>query len=188
MHLTQKELLNEFHYEDGKVFKKLKSPKSIRKYGSNLIEVGTEKDGRCRIGFKSKKFYRNVIVAIMHGHEEANYLDVDHIDQDKLNDKIENLRIGTRSENCSNKNVKPGKLGYRGVKQSQRGNPYATIKVGQEHIYLGSNESLEECAIAYNVAAINHFNKFATLNVIPGHHIWNSSKVTPEMIKYINNK
>ena len=42
--------------------------------------------------------------------------DIDHIDGDKLNNKFENLRLATESQNCSNRKRKSNNSsGYKGV-------------------------------------------------------------------------
>ena len=42
---------------------------------------------------------------------------VDHIDGDKTNNKIENLRAATKEENCHNQKIRStNKSGYKGVK------------------------------------------------------------------------
>jgi len=68
----------------------------------------------------SKKFYvvsgpRDILMhrVVMNAPEG---MDVDHISGDPLDNRKENLRICTRSENCRNKNVRAdSKSGYKGV-------------------------------------------------------------------------
>lgn len=90
----------------------------------------------------------------------------DHIDQNKLNNKRNNLRLCTGSQNLSNKGrIKTNTSGYKGVCSSGR-KWMAQITVNYKNIYLGTFPTKELAAFAYNEAAIKHFGEFASLNVI----------------------
>ena len=70
-------------------------------------------------------------------------LQVDHIDRDKLNNNVTNLRMVTQSENNFNTDAK----GYYYNKQKKR--YMASIKAYGEYIYLGVYETEEEARKAY---------------------------------------
>lgn len=89
--------------------------------------------------------------------------DIDHIDRNRDNNAIANLRPATRSQNMSNGGVrKDSKSGYRGVTwHAQNKSWRATIqKDGKQH-YLGCYKNVEDAAEAYRVAAIKIFGQFA---------------------------
>ena len=70
--------------------------------------------------------------------------EIDHIDNDKSNNNIENLRIVNHSENNQNK------LSTKGYTWDKRDNKYkAQIKVNKKHHNLGCYDTAEEARDAY---------------------------------------
>jgi hypothetical protein len=64
--------------------------------------------------------------------------EIDHIDGDGLNNKIENLRIVDRLGNCRNKRIsKSNRSGATGVKASGK-KWIAQIKINRKSVYLGT--------------------------------------------------
>ncbi len=93
---------------------------------------------------------------------------VDHIDGNPLNNQKSNLRICDCSENNRNQ-IKNSRntSGYKGVFLRCDKNKWcAKIKIRQKQINLGSFNTKEEAAIAYNQAAIKYHGEFALLNKI----------------------
>jgi len=95
-------------------------------------------------------------------------MDVDHINGDPLDNRKENLRICTRSENCRNKKVRAdSKSGFKGVYQTKNGRFQAYIgnpnKVSR-NIKLGTYDTPEEAARAYDKKAIELHGEYVYLN------------------------
>jgi hypothetical protein len=95
----------------------------------------------------------------------------DHKDRDGLNNQKSNLRWATASEQRMNTSIASNNTsGYRGVyfaRDKPRKSPWKSrIEPHGEAITLGYFETKEEAALAYNVAAVEIFGEFATLNVI----------------------
>lgn len=89
--------------------------------------------------------------------------DIDHIDRNKLNNRRENLRAATRSQNKAWSGYSKSKSGYRGV--SQRGNKWmAQITAKQKTLCLGTFDTPEKAHAAYCEAAKKHFGEFANLD------------------------
>ena len=86
-------------------------------------------------------------------------LHVDHINGDRLDNRPENLRLLTASQNArSYRSVSPSAASpYRGVGWSKRWEKYTSgIKVNNKSINLGLYTSEKEAAIAYNYSALGH--------------------------------
>lgn len=76
---------------------------------------------------------------------------VDHINQDKLDNRRSNLRLATKSLNALNSAKTKSKAGYRGVMARQgKGKPYsARITVRGKQIHLGCFDTALEAHEAY---------------------------------------
>lgn len=94
---------------------------------------------------------------------------VDHINGNPLDNRKENLRICTRSQNqCNQKTWKSTKSSrYKGVSwRPDRSKWCAYISKNGKRKSLGCYHSEHEAAEAYNKKAIDLFGEFAKLNVI----------------------
>jgi hypothetical protein len=97
-------------------------------------------------------------------------METDHINHDRLDNRKENLRICTHSENMRNqlKNSK-NKTGYKGVRFLEyriSKNPWnAYIKINHQFVNLGFYSTPEDAARKYDQAAKELFGDFALLNL-----------------------
>ena len=91
---------------------------------------------------------------------------VDHIDGNKVNNHLENLRWATHAENSRNmKKHTDGSSVYNGVSLHKQSNKWvAKIQINGKPKHLGLFESEREAAEVYNAAAIEHYGEFAKLN------------------------
>lgn len=92
---------------------------------------------------------------------------VDHIDQNKLNNKSENLRICTNQENTRNTKSRKGSTSkYKGVCWDNETKKWlAQICIGKgKHKNLGRFINEEDAAKAYDAAAKLYHGEFAYLN------------------------
>ena len=94
---------------------------------------------------------------------------VDHIDRNKLNNCINNLRWATNQENQMNstktKNKKTSK--YKGFSWFKACNKWkAQIKLNGKSFHLGYFDNEKDAARAYNNKALELFCEFANLNEI----------------------
>jgi len=98
----------------------------------------------------------------------------DHKDHDTLNNRRNNLRIATHSQNMANrsshKNSTSKFLGVS-IETHKRGNKifkywHAVISKDRKITFFGHFKTEELAALAYNEAAIKLHGEFANLNVI----------------------
>lgn len=122
---------------------------------------GSAKAG-CKAGFLSNGY---IIIKIfsrrMYAHRLAWFMrygiwpenEIDHIDGDKSNNRIANLRPANRSENCSNKRIRSDNTsGYKGVRKD--GNLWRSriMKNGKSY-NLGWYSTPQEAHQTYCIAA-----------------------------------
>lgn len=105
-------------------------------------------------------------------HVITGYPRVDHRDGDGLNNRRENLRAATMTQNNQNRRASrtaasrfKGVFTNSGFTNSGRGLPWkAGIKVGARSIHLGYFGSEDDAARAYDAAAREHFGEWAAVN------------------------
>lgn len=93
-------------------------------------------------------------------------LHIDHIDGDKRNNSISNLRICSHNENQHNQGIRStNKSGYKGVSFAKNIKKWhAQICVNKKVKSLGFFEHKVDAARAYDQAAINLHGEFAWTN------------------------
>ena len=128
-------------------------------FGSNFRAARTiRKDGK-----KTTELLSRFLMNPTEGEE------VDHANHDTLDDRRQNLRCCTHSENMANMRKFSGTSRYKGV--SCHGNRWqAKIRVNRKQIHLGRFDTQEQAALIYNDAARAHFGEFAHLNSVGGRH------------------
>jgi hypothetical protein len=94
---------------------------------------------------------------------------VDHINGDSLDNRRENLRVGTHRQNLANRSAIPGRSSrWLGVHKRTENNTWrAQIKLNGKYTSLGSFADEGDAAMAYNAAALAEYGEFARLNAAP---------------------
>lgn len=112
--------------------------------------------GYRRVRYRRKHYLAHRLVWL-HVVGEWPQDEIDHIDRNKLNNRIENLRVVGRKHNQQNQRAarKDNSLGTRGV-CVKRGRYVAQISIDGKVTHLGYYQSAEEAQAAYNKARAKH--------------------------------
>lgn len=97
-------------------------------------------------------------------------MQIDHINRMKLDNRRDNLRICTNSENQRNKiSTVNSTSQYKGVSYNpQRRKWVAVIGLNKKTIWIGRFDKESDAALAYNKKAKDLHGEFALLNIIEG--------------------
>ena len=88
---------------------------------------------------------------------------LDHINRDRLDNRKENLREATPSQNTANSKIRPSRSGFKGVRKV--GKKYeAKINFKGKTTRLGMHPTAEDAARAYNEACRKIHGEFGVLN------------------------
>ena len=156
--VTQERLKELFDYQDGALIR--------RKGGrSAVIAMGVKRYERVSVDGKIQALHR-MIYLWNHGHLPKT---LDHIDGDRANNKIENLREATQQQNCLNrKHHSNSKSPYKNVylqaptkKAEWKRNWVVRITVAGKSKYIGSFEDLELADLVATEARDKFHGQFA---------------------------
>lgn len=85
---------------------------------------------------------------------------VDHVNGDKLDNRKENLRICTPTQNRANSKARSDGSGVKGVHLQKAGNYTASICHNREVQYLGTFDKIEDAKKVYDERAKELFGEF----------------------------
>jgi hypothetical protein len=152
--ITQEKLKELVDYVDGKLIAKINS--KVRKVGDALSSLTDKGYLRASVGGKSYRVHR-LIFLYHHGYMPTQ---VDHIDGNRMNNRIENLREATSSQNNQNRKA-TSSSGIKGViwhKQSRKW--VASICINRKSVHLVSFLFIEEAALVANKARQSTHGEF----------------------------
>ena len=140
-----------FNYKDGDLYwkKNNKMAGSLKPTGYIVVEVN------------NKNMMAHRLIWMYHYGKADQF--IDHIDGNKSNNKIENLRLATKSENCLNKKITTlNKTGCKGVRfRKDTGKYEARISYNKNRIILGSFDNLELADLVAKEARDKYHKEFA---------------------------
>jgi len=156
-------LASEFRYcaETGKLF-------STKRRG-NLkegCEVGwiTSEGYRCFQYEKQRAYVHRAIFAIHHGFWPEY---VDHINGNKTDNRIENLRAASLQQNNQNAQKRKSRSRFRGVSKRENNVWEAYIQAEGKLTYVGRFKDEVEAAYAYDMASLKYQREFGRRNFLP---------------------
>lgn len=119
----------------------------------------------CNNGIKKKHSIHRLVGKAFLGIKDCEMLD--HINRNPLDNRLENIRVCTLSQNGANRRPNKGKK-YKGVRFMKNEKRWtARIVKDGKHRWLGYFDSEVEAAKGYDKAAIELFGEFAKLNINP---------------------
>jgi hypothetical protein len=160
--MKQEKLKELFEYNDGNLIWKIQKAGNVR---VGCVAGYTSKAGYVIITIDKKRYLVHRLVWLWFNGILPDS-DIDHINRNKSDNRIENLRLASPSENGGNQDLSVrNKSGYKGVSWCKRLCKWKVkIKVRGKSIHLGYFNDILEASESYNTAAIKHFNEFAKLN------------------------
>jgi hypothetical protein len=157
------ELREVFRYESetGKLFW------AVRRMGTVRAEAGSVRDhGYIIVGYKGGRYAAHRLIwAMVHGVDPDG--EIDHINGNRADNRIENLRIVSHHQNQMNMgDSRRNTSGFKGVSYSKSRGGYETrIGIGGgKQKWIGRFATAEEAARAYDAAVIAHRGEFARPN------------------------
>jgi hypothetical protein len=119
-------------------------------YAGKLASAVDVQSGYVRVFIFGKHYYAHRIVWQMVNGAIPQGMMIDHINQDKSDNRIHNLRLVSNKQNTQNATRNPrNKSGVAGVFwDKRRGNWQAKIRANDKNIYLGAFNDLSEAAAA----------------------------------------
>lgn len=149
--------LFDYSPEDGEF--RYKKSRGNKKAGS--LAGSKTSEGYKQLKINSRNYLAHRVAWMYVYNEDPGTSQVDHRDQCKDNNRINNLRLSTFEQNQWNRSVyKNNKLGVKGVYY----NGYSYIALIRQHghqEHIGSYKTLEEAGEAYRARAKELFGEFA---------------------------
>ncbi len=157
--------ISEYHYLSTRgtsKFVHIRSDGQIYDENWNIINSFKNRTGylMVRFGNKNKYIHRLVAISMIANLDNKKY--VDHINHNKLDNRMENLRWCTGTENNRN-NGKSCKntSGVKGVHWHIRSQKWqASVRIGDKKKYLGSFDNILDAKKAYQDKAKEIFGEF----------------------------
>jgi hypothetical protein len=124
-----------------------------------VVDNKDNDNGYCRVDFNGRRMYYHSIVWMLYNKKDipAN-LEIDHINGNKIDNRIDNLRLVTHRKNLQNRKThRAGKLVgtcYNKIYHNDKIYHYwlSQIKINSKRIYLGLYKTEKEAHEAYKIA------------------------------------
>jgi hypothetical protein len=119
-------------------------------------------DGYRQSNIRGKKYYGHRMAWFLHfGEWPESGMQIDHINGDRADNRIKNLRLATISQNGANRKSGRGASKYLGVSKHHSGKWVAEIQKDGKQKYIGLFEREIDAATAYRIEARKTHGEFA---------------------------
>lgn len=156
--LTQRLVKELFEYRNGCLYWKIQKSNSVFK-GKQAGFL--ENTGYRRIRINNTNYLEHKVIFLYH----KGYMPccVDHININKLDNRIENLREVNFSENSRNQKIRcNNKSGIKGVCWNKKSNKWqASLTINRKQMHLGYFNNLEDAKIVIDKAREKYHGEFA---------------------------
>lgn len=147
-----------YYNENVRCYREGRVERLFKRKGWTIVKNTDNSNGYNRITIDDKGIKRHRLIAFcwlglenIDGTQSHNYDDeIDHINRNRLDNRVDNLRIVTHQQNGFNTNAK----GYSWRKDSNKWESFITIN--QKKIHLGYYETEAEAHTAYLTAKLKY--------------------------------
>lgn len=137
---TQADIKKLFIYKRGCLIWKVSNNKAM----IGRIAGYLQSDGYTRIGINGKGYAAHILIYIYHYNHIPDGHEIDHINGERSDNRIRNLRVVTNQENKFNNHEVKGYCWHKIDKKWQ-----ASIKLNKKSFYLGGYNTKQEARKAY---------------------------------------
>jgi hypothetical protein len=153
-----------FSYKDGELFWSINISKTRIQAG--IVAGNFDGSGYRQVQLQGKKYMVHRIIWELNNGAIPENMTIDHINQNKSDNRIENLRLASHAENCRNRGLrKDSTTGYKGVSWNKKAQKYsAQVGIDNKQKHLGYFDTAEEAFVVYQKASQELHGEFNVLH------------------------
>ena len=145
---VSEKLRNYYYYKDGNIYNKITHAVLCSRFDKKTGYFLSVNSDLC-FNIEVSTIGLHKLIYMLHYGDIPKCAEVDHIDQNKLNNKIDNLRLLSKRDNQLNSSKVENAKGYHKMKD---GRFQSQIRARGQKIYLGSFKTEDEASAAYHAA------------------------------------
>ena len=118
-----------------------------------VVDNKNNNNGYCQVRFNGENILYHVIIWVLStGEDITQGMEIDHINGDKLDNRIENLRVVSHRINTQNQMVHRNGQLVGCCFDKSTGKYQAQINIGEKRVFLGRYKTEQEANEAYEIA------------------------------------
>lgn len=143
------------------------SPHFNAMYAGCVVAKNTSRKGYSKLKVDGRFVFAHRVIWKMHHGDDPHQ--IDHINGDRADNRIENLRAAVGGENNRASRRNTSATGFKGVIRASRSEKFeARIKLNGKQRHLGTYPTANDAARAYDAAAVEMHGSFAVTNASLG--------------------